>query len=220
MFFSLNPSQHKTNPQTTTTNTMKMTPKPFMAAVLIAASALFTACTTLTTEQSTTAEVKPGVPGGKVSQTTQLKATVTAIDAAKRKVTLVTRHNEKFSVTAGPEVVNFPQIRIGDQLTVSYTESVVIRMAKPREKVVDDATADVKLAAEGKKPGLGVSTKGQVVATVSKIDTKSRKVTLQFSDGSSEAFKVRDDIDLAHRKVGERVVIQLIEAMAIKMEKP
>lgn len=199
---------------------MKMTAKPFAAAVLIAASALFTACTTLTTEQSTTVDAKPGVPGGKVSQTTQLKATVTALDAAKRKVTLVTRHNEKFSVTAGPEVVNFPQIRIGDQLTVSYTEAIVIRLAKPGEKVVDHATADVKLAAEGKKPGLGVTTKGSIVGTVTKIDLKSRKATLQFSDGSSEAFKVRDDIDLAQRKVGEKVVIQLTEAMAIKMEKP
>lgn len=199
---------------------MKMTPKPLAAAVLIAASALFTGCTTLTTEQSTTAEVKPGVPGGKVTQTTQLKATVTAIDAAKRKVTLVTRHNEKFAVTAGPEVVNFPQIHIGDQLTVSYTEALVIRMAKPGEKVADHATADVKLAAKGRKPGLGVSTKDQVAATVTRIDPKSRKVTLQFSDGSSEAFKVRDDIDLARRKVGEKVVIQLTEAMAIKLEKP
>jgi len=194
--------------------------KPLATAALIAASALFTACTTLTTEQTTTADVKSGVPGGKVTQTTQLNATVTAIDPASRKVTLVTNHNEKFSVVAGPEVVNFPQIRVGDQLTVSYTEAIVVRMAKPGEKIVEDATADVSLAAEGAKPGLKVTTKGLVVATVTKIDTKSRKATLQYSDGSTSTVQVRKDIDMSRHKVGDKVVIQTTESKAIKMVKP
>jgi hypothetical protein len=194
--------------------------KPLAIAVFIAASTLFTACTTLTTEQTTTADVRAGVPGGKVSQTTELKATVTAIDAAKRKVTLVSNHGEKFTVVAGPEVVNFPQIRVGDRLTVSYTEAFVVRMAKPGEKIVEDATADVSLAAEGAKPGLKITTKGSIVATVTKIDPKSRKATLRFSDGSSETIKVRDDIDLSRHEVGEKVVIQTTESRAIKMEKP
>jgi len=201
---------------------MKMTLRLFAtAAVLAAAPALFTNCApSLTTEKSTTAEVKAGVPGGKVTQVTVLNATVTAVDPAKRKVTLVTRANEKFTVTAGPEVVNFPQIRVGDQLKVSYTEELVVRMAKPGEKIVEDASADVSLAAEGKKPGVGITTKGQIAATVTHIDTKSRKVTLQFSDGTTEKVKVRDDIDLTKRKVGEKVLIQTKEAFAVKMEKP
>jgi Cu/Ag efflux protein CusF len=191
------------------------------AAVLAATPALFTACSPrLTTQQSTTAEAMPGVPGGKVTKVTQLNATVTSIDAAKRKVTLVSRNNEKFAVTAGPEVVNFPQIRVGDQLKVSYTEETVVRMARPGEKIVEDATADVSLAEEGRKPGMEITTQGTAVATVTKIDTNSRKVTLQFSDGSSETIKVRDDIDLAKHKAGDKVVIKVTEAYAVKMEKP
>lgn len=191
------------------------------AAVLATASPLFTSCSSsLTAEKSSSSEVKPGVPGGKVTETTQLNATVTAIDAAKRKVTLVTRANEKFTVTAGPEVVNFPQIRVGDQLKVTSTEELVVRMAKPGEKVIEDGTADVTLAAEGKKPGMGVTTTAKTVATVTNINTKSRKVTLQFSDGSTDTVKVRDDIDLTKHKVGEKVVFQMKEAFAIRMEKP
>ena len=191
------------------------------AAVLAAASPLFTSCShSLTTEKSTTAERKLSVPGGKVTETTQLNATVTAIDAATRKVTLVTRANERFTVTAGPEVVNFPQIRVGDQLTVTSTEELVVRMAKPGEKIVEDGTADVTLAAEGKKPGMGVTTTAKTVATVTKIDTHSRKVTLLFSDGKSDTVKVRDDIDLTKHKVGAKVVFQMKEAFAIRMVKP
>lgn len=194
--------------------------KPFATAALIAAAALFTACSTLTTEQTTTADFKAGVPGGKMTQTTQLNATVTAIDSAKRKVTLVTKHGEKFSFVAGPEVVNFPQIRVGDQLTVTYTEAIVVRMAKPGEKIVEDATADVSLAAEGAKPGLKVTTKGLVVATVTNIDPKKRKATLQYSDGTTQTVNVRKDIDLSRHKAGDKVVIQTTESKAIKMEKP
>lgn len=199
-------------------NTLKMLSA---AAVLTAIPAFQTGCTpSLTADQTTSAEIKPGVPGGKVTQVTALNATVTAIDTAKRKVTLVTKANEAFTVTAGPEVVNFPQIRVGDQLKVSYTEEMVVRMVKPGEKIVTDSTADVSISPEGNKPGVGITTKGQTAATITKIDTRSRKVTLQFADGSSEKIKVRDDVDLTKRKVGEKVLIQLKEAFAVEMKKP
>lgn len=200
---------------------MKMILKPLVAAaVLTVVPALFTACSTVTTHQSRTSEIKQGVPGGKVTKINQLNATVTAIDTSKRKVTLVTQDAEKFNLTAGPEIVNFPQIRVGDQLKVSYREEIEVRMARPGEKIVEDATADVNLAEEGRKPAMKITTKDLSIATVTKIDTRSRKMTLQFNDGSIEKVQVRDDIDLSKRSVGEKVRIRVVETFAIKMEKP
>ena len=51
-----------------------------------------------------------------------MTATVTGIDAASRKVTLVTPEGKKTTVKCGPEVINFDQIRVGDQLKVTVTE--------------------------------------------------------------------------------------------------
>jgi hypothetical protein len=60
----------------------------------------------------------------------------------------------------------------------------------------------------------------QVTATVTTIDQKKRKATLQFPDGSTKKFDVRKDVDLTRHKVGEKVVIRTTETFAIKMEKP
>lgn len=183
--------------------------------------ALFVSCATITPDTETTTHVKPGVPGGEVVQTSKIKATVTSIDAAKRKITCITPKNEKLVFKAGPEVVNFDQIRIGDQLLVTATEQLVVRMAKPGEKTgPDSGTGTVSLAPVGAKPGLNATGTYQVTATVTAIDAKKRKATLQFEDGTSKKFPIRKDVDLSKHKVGEKVVIQLTETLAVRIEKP
>lgn len=124
------------------------------------------------------------------------------------------------SKPARPEAVNFKQVRVGDQFKATLTEEVVVRMAGKGEKVGDDSTASVELAPEGAKPGLVIADTVEVAGTVTKIDPKSRKVTLQFSDGSTKKVKVHDDIDLTKHQPGERVVIRCTEIVAVKLEKP
>ena len=177
-------------------------------------------CSGILAETDTTTKIKPGVPGGEVVQTTRISATVTAIDAAKRKITLVTPNNEKRVVKAGPEVVNFDQVRIGDQLRITLTEAVVVRMAKPGENTEDRGTALIGLAPAGDKPGVLSAGTYQVTGTVTAIDQKRHKATLQFADGSSKKLKVREDVDLSKRKVGEKVVIQTTDTVAVLIEKP
>ena len=194
--------------------------KPSHLLAVSAAIMAATSCTTITGETDTAVKAKLGVPGGEVVKTTRINATVTGIDTAKRKVTLVTKDGEKFAVKAGPEVVNFDQIRIGDQLKVTYVEETVIRMAKPGEKVDDEAYGTLGIAKLGAKPGLNMSDTIQYTGTVTAIDTKKRKATLSFEDGSSKKFSVRPDIDLSKHKIGEKVVFRSTESYAVKLEKP
>src|SRR5512142_626751 len=69
---------------------------------------------------------QPGVPGGAMVHTHKLTANVTDIDAAERKVTLLHSDGSKTTVKCGPEVVNFDQIHVGDQLKVEVTEELVV----------------------------------------------------------------------------------------------
>lgn len=190
------------------------------AAALAGSTLLFHSCASVTAEQTTTARAEHGVPGGEVQQTTQVKATVTAINHATREVTFVTPHDEKLVIKAGPEVANFGQIRVGDQLNVTYVEEVVLRMAGSGEKVDEGSVVEGGRARLGARPGAAVGETTQVTATVAAIDSKRRKVTLRFNDGSSKKIQVRDDIDLSKHKVGEKVVIRYTEAFAIKVDKP
>jgi len=188
--------------------------------ILPVAITALVSCTTLKTESTTSAKIKQGVPGGEVVQTTTIRATVTGLDAAKRKITLVDPEGQKFTVTAGPEVVNFQQIRIGDQLKMTLTEEIVVRMAKPGEKAHEAAAAAVGLAPVGAKPGVITAATYQTTATVTAIDQHNRKATLRFADGTSKKFPVRKDVDLTKRKVGEKVLIRATEVLAIRIEKP
>ena len=144
----------------------------------------------------------------------------TQIDAAKRKVTLVTPKGEKFKVAASPDVDNFDQVSVGDQLKVTYTEELIVRMAKPGEKTQDTGEAGFDIAPRNAKPAYKTSETYQVTATVAAIDLKKRQATLSFADGSTRKIKVRADVDLTKHKVGEKVVIRTTETFAIKMEKP
>jgi hypothetical protein len=169
-------------------------------------------------ETTSVAAIQQGVPGGIFVETHQMTADVTAIDAAKRTVTLRTPDGKKDTVKCGPEVVNFDQIRVGDQVKVTATEEVAVYMATDAPSS-DGGAAVVALAPKGAKPGGIVAATVQVIATVTAIDLKHHKATLQFADGTTHTVAVRPDVDLTKRKVGEQVVIRTTGALAISVDK-
>ena len=149
-----------------------------------------------------------------------MTATVTGIDAASRKVTLVTPDGKKTTVKCGSEVINFDQIRIGDQLKVTVTEELVAYLAEAGAPPRDGAATTVALAPKGAKPGGVIADTVQVTAKVTAIDLKHHKATLQFPDGSTRKVAVRKDVDLTKRQVGEEVVLRITDMLAISVEKP
>jgi hypothetical protein len=192
------------------------------SALLLSAAALaFTSCSsTPKVEPTTTAVYQPGVPGGIFVETYKNSATVTAIDAANRKVTLVAPDGRKETFTAGPEVVNFDQIRVGDQVKATLTERLAVYMAKDNPPASEGQATVVALAPKGAKPGGLMAQTVQVIAKVKAIDLKHHKATLEFPDGTTKTVAVRQDVDLTKRQVGEEVVIRCTEAVAISVEKP
>jgi hypothetical protein len=171
-------------------------------------------------ETTSAASFQQGVPGGVVVATHKMTATVTGIDAANRKVTLVTPNGNKTTVKCGPEVINFDQIRVGDQLKVTVAEELAVSMAAEGAPPSDGGAVAVALAPKGAKPGGVVASTVQVTAKVTAIDLKHHKATLQFPDGATKTVAVRQDVDLTQRKVGEEVVIRVTEAVAISVQKP
>ena len=108
---------------------------------------------------------------------------------------------------------------MGDIVNVMLTEELVVFLAEEGTAAPEGAAAVVALAPKGAQPGGVVAETVQVTATVKAIDTTNRTATLQFEDGSTETFPVRDDIDLGKRRVGEKVVFQVTEIIAISVEK-
>ena len=198
-------------------NTLKWSVIALTPAALLA----LTSCSsTPKIEPTTSAVYEQGVPGGVVVETYKNTATVTGIDAASRKVTLVTPDGRKETFKAGPGVVNFDQIRVGDQVKATLAQQLVVYMAKDNPPASDGEAALVALAPKGAKPGGLMANTVQVIAKVTAIDLKHHKATLRFPDGTTRTVEVREDVDLTQRQVGEEVVIRCTEALAISVEKP
>jgi hypothetical protein len=187
----------------------------------LAPAALLTlaACSSSNEELGLT-PLRPGLAGGVRVETYKQTATVTSIDRASRKVTLVDREGTRSTLTAGPEVANFAQLEMGDQVEATMTEQLVVFVRKPGDTFEASAAAAVVLAPLGTKPGGILADTVEITAKLKSLDVRRRKATLLFPDGTTRTFKVRRDVDLTRHAVGDEVVIRATEAIAILVEKP
>lgn len=159
-----------------------------------------------------------GVPGGVRVATLDVWAKVTAIDTEAREVKLMDSKGKEFTVQAGPEVKNFGQLRVGDQVHASVTEELVVQLEGEGAPAAEGTAALIATAPEGAKPGGLLAATTQVTASVVAIDAEARTATLRFEDGSIRTFPVRDDLDLSQRKLGERVVFRVTESIALSID--
>jgi Cu/Ag efflux protein CusF len=154
-----------------------------------------------------------------VVQTVKVTATVTAVDQAKRIATLLGSDGKKFTVKAGPEAVNFDQVRVGDRVTATVTEKVVFSFDDKEAPSSDGAAAVAARAPKGGQPGGVAAESIRATAKIIAIDPEKRTATLQFDDGTTETFPIRPDLDLSRHKVGDRIVFRVTEMIAIGVEK-
>jgi hypothetical protein len=196
--------------------------RQIVLSVLFAAAALvFTGCSSNTyapMDKTPGATYEKGVPGGTVVETYNLTATVTAIDTAARKITLVANDGKKPTIKCGSNVTNFDQIRVGDVIKAVVTDELTVAMADA-EAPADSSAGLVALAPRGTKPAALVAETQQYTATIEAINRESHQATLRFPDGTTRTFEVRKDVDLTQRKVGERVTFRVTVAMAVEVEK-
>ena len=170
-------------------------------------------------EAASYAAYQPGVAGGAIVNTVEVSATVTAIDRAKREATLQGPEGRTRTVKVGPEAVNFDQVQVGDTVNVVLMRELVAFVVGADAAVKDDAAAAAARAAKGERPGgVAVSTV-QLVGTVVAMDHWKRQVTLRFEDGSTDIFPVRPDVNMEAHRIGEKVVFQATETIAVDVTK-
>jgi hypothetical protein len=169
---------------------------------------------------TTVVSVTPGVAGGAVEDTFTASVSVAAVDKSSRKITLAASDGGKATFTAGPEIRNFDQIRVGDKVTATFTERLVVFVRGDGADPSVSHAAALAAAPKGAKPGVMVGEAYEIVASIKSIDSANRTATLQFSAGQAKTVKVRQDVDLARYKAGDTVVIQVSAALALLVTTP
>lgn len=158
--------------------------------------------------------------GGAVGQVVSLTATVEAIDAKNRTVTLKGPGGQVVDIEAGKEAKNFDQIKVGDKVQVDYYESVALFLGKPGEKPSEDTTTAVHGAEKGQTPGAVAVSTTEVTATIQAIDKAKRTVTLKNPNGVSETVAVPAEMkNFDSLKVGDSVHARFTQALAMAIKK-
>lgn len=167
------------------------------------------------------AKNQPAEPGAVVVAATVVTATVDAIDAAKRTVTLKRPDGQTKTLKAGPEVRNFDQIKVGDQVKATFVEELAVFVKKSDAPASTDETTTVALAPKGAKPGILVADTQVVTAKIEAVSYKNRTVTLRGPEGNKKTLKVGKNVaNFKEVKKGDEVSVRFTEALAIIVEKP
>jgi Cu/Ag efflux protein CusF len=159
--------------------------------------------------------------GVDIQETVTATAKVKAVDKETRKVTLAGEEGGDMVVTAGPEVKNFDQIKVGDEVVAVYTKSLVLSLADADEPPAAGGAAAVGTAPMGAKPAVAGAAKVSLTAEVVKIDKAKRLVTLKGPKGNEVTVEVDPSVKkFDELKVGDDINATYTEAMAIEVRKP
>lgn len=192
--------------------------------LLTALTATISACSSqdqpLDVQVTRTDTFQQAVAGGVQTSTITLNAEVAAIDHAKRSVTLRDAQGHQQTLDVGPNVINFNQVKVGDQVSVQMVEELAILLLdKNATAPASGGAALMAGAAEGNLPAKLVAATIEVTGTVSAVDLQAHTATLSFADGSSKVVKVRRDVPLRQDMIGREVVFRLTKAVAVQVER-
>ncbi|HVH29594.1 MAG TPA: hypothetical protein VM818_22755 [Vicinamibacterales bacterium] len=145
-------------------------------------------------------------------------ATVEAIEASTRTVTLKKADGTYVQTVAGPDIKRFAEVKVGDTVNVRYYENVVIRLKLPGEPDVVKGTGGTT-GSEQVLPGGTKTQQLTITATITGIDLNVPSVTFTGPNGWKYTSIVQDKEALAKVNVGNRVDIVWTAAVLVGLER-
>jgi hypothetical protein len=179
--------------------------KRFLVGIIAAAVLVWMALPVMAQTKTINAEMR------------EATATVEAIEASSRTITLKKPDGTFVMTVAGPEVKRFSEIKLGDKVNARYYENVVIRLKRPGEPDVD-TQAQSATSSGLALPGGTKARQRTVTATITAIDMNAPSITFAGPNGWKYSSKVQDKSALATVKVGDKVDILWTEALLVSLE--
>ncbi|CAE6776353.1 hypothetical protein LMG22931_04295 [Paraburkholderia nemoris] len=140
---------------------------------------------------------------------------VVAIYPATNSVTLRGPHGNLADVDVNPRLADVRKLRVGDTLNVAYQQALLLQVDKVTTKGVRERT-ETTVAIPASAGYASSAHRVQVVATVLKIDRKSRMVTLR-GPKHQQVLRAAESIPLDQLKVGDSVRAEFVSAAAVEV---
>jgi len=163
--------------------------------------------------------VLAAVEGSAAAQNTSTKevtvrATVDRIQKSERVVTFRAEGNLYQNVYFDPSVAGFDDLKVGDEVTVRYQQSVVVNVNRNAKlSTARDTTT------EAQKADPTVMQQLTAVVKVESIDMAARQITYRTADDRKMMQNVEDTKLLEGLHSGDRIEVTLTRAKAVSIQK-
>ncbi|BEU23976.1 hypothetical protein [Paraburkholderia sp. 22B1P] len=146
----------------------------------------------------------------------EIRAKISDIDRASRIMTLHGKKGHDIDVAIGPQVDNFDQLRVGDDVEVLYKNALLVSADK-----VGDADKGIRKRVDSSvyqstPSGYSAARQVEVQATVLHMDAKNREVRLRGAY-RTVTLVVGPDIDFKTLEVGDTVHAVFVSAYATRV---
>jgi hypothetical protein len=183
--------------------------------VLSAAMAALSALALPAYAQTSTVTTASAPGKGAIAETITVQATITAIDKKTRDVTLKGPQGNLVTVTAGPEVKNFDQMKVGDNVNVEYAEALTLELKKGGGLIVQRTEQSGGVRAKpGEKPGGAVGRQVKIVADVIDLDPAKQTIKLKGPKQTVD-LHIADPEQFKRVAKGDQVEATYTQAVAI-----
>ena len=147
-------------------------------------------------------------------------AKVEKVDVDKRELTLKAENNKPFTINVPEDVTRLDNVKPGDQLRVSFYESVAVSLAKAGEAQPGMESTTSAGRTQGTLPGGGMAQQVTTTAKITKVAPSKDELTIEGPGGKSTTIKVDDPqvrSQLGRLKVGDKIQTTYTQAMATRV---
>jgi hypothetical protein len=192
-----------------------------LAAVFLLASATLAHADEKKADSKKSETKKHDKPTFHASKTQTVTSKVKAVDQKTRMVTLVSDTGEELTFKADQRIKNLPQVKPGDVVTATVTETLNARVLKPGESVpVASEGSTVATAPQGAKPAGYAAKEAYVVASIVAIDKENMIITLKTAKGETFPVKAREKKNVDKLAVGDNIEIHATQSLAVEVTTP
>ncbi len=144
-------------------------------------------------------------------------ASVVAVDTGARTLTLKGDDGRERTFHCGKDMINFDQIKVGDRVSATVTDSLAVFMRKSDQPPLEGEAAAVAIAPQGDMPGVVMANTAEVRAKVLAINPYEDTITIE-TPNEMTTLQIGRDIDHTGIRKGDDVTLRVSEALALRVE--
>jgi hypothetical protein len=153
------------------------------------------------------------------SKPVSITATIEAVDTANRVVTLRRSDGTSVEIKAEKEMQGFNTLKVGDRVTATYFEAVLLTPRKPGDPL-PPAEPTTAIQRKERKPGSERRAQQTFRMTVDSIDAKAPSITMKGAEGRVVNLALQDGKAAQALKVGDTVDVTYYESLLISVSRP